>query len=149
VKASALLNSARTEDQRRILLSLLAFAAGDAFGVAYEYLPVRIPVDAQHLATRGDWPVGGVSDDTHLSLITIFAAIDGEPLASGERFLRDLRREIPRLRGLGPTTKAALGLAPDSGEDFAVVGTTVIGNTNGGMMRTSVLGAVRACARRV
>lgn len=140
VKASALLNSAATEDQRKILHSLLAFAAGDAFGVAYEYLPEPKSVDPLRMATRGDWPLGGVSDDTHLSLLSIFAVIDDDPAASSDRFLRDLRTALPRLRGLGPTTKAALGLTPDPTEDFLVVGTTVIGNTNGGMMRTSLLG---------
>lgn len=118
----------------------MAFAAGDAFGVAYEYLPDPIPVDELHLATRGDWPVGGVSDDTHLSLLTIFAADANDPGGSGEQFLHDLRSALPRLRGLGPTTKAALGLPPEPGPGFTLVGTPIIGNTNGGLMRTSLLG---------
>lgn len=147
VRASALLHQADTDEQRRILLALLAFAAGDAFGVAYEYLPERVPVDATRIGTRADWPLGGVSDDTHLSLLTIFAAHAGEPVASAAAFLTDLRQAVPRLRGLGPTTRAALGLESEPDENLVVVGTTIIGNTNGAMMRTSLLGLAYPAGR--
>jgi ADP-ribosyl-[dinitrogen reductase] hydrolase len=134
------MQSAVSDDQKAILLPLLAYAAGDAFGVAYEYLPVRIAVDIGSIGARGDWPVGSVSDDTLLSLITIHAIQPGDPKNSAEIFHSDVLAALPTLRGLGPTTRAALGLAPASDEGLVVVGNTVPGNTNGGMMRTALLG---------
>ena len=139
--AADLLGSATTEAQCRILGCLMAYAAGDAFGGAYEFLAEPIPVDVGRIGSRADWPLGGgVSDDTDLSLITIFAARPGDPEGSAGQFIHDLRAELPRLRGLGPSTRAALGLEPGSADGFAIVGPTVIGNTNGGVMRTALLG---------
>ena len=58
----------------------------------------------------------------------------GDPKASAAIFLRRLREAIPTLRGLGPTTRAALGLAVEASD------IDLIGTTNGGMMRTALLG---------
>ncbi len=138
--ANTLLTTVDSVLERRVLRTLAAYAAGDAFGVAYEYLPQRVPVDPTSMGSRTDWPHGGVSDDTLLSLLTISAVELGKPVDSAERFLSSLRQAIPHLRGLGPTTRAALGLPEPENEHLAVIGTTVIGNTNGGMMRTSLLG---------
>lgn len=140
MSASALMKSAVSNQQRSILLSLLAFAAGDAFGVAYEYLPERVPVDMRSMGSRGDWPPGSVSDDTLLSLLTIHAVQSGDSQESARIFRREVLEAAPHLRGLGPTTRAALGLPAAPDEGLVVVGETVIGNTNGGMMRTALLG---------
>ena len=96
----------------------------------------RFLIFGRHVGPSG----GGVSDDTDLSLITIFAARPGDPEGSAGQFIHDLRAELPRLRGLGPSTRAAVGLEPGSADGFAIVGPTVIGNTNGGVMRTALLG---------
>ena len=138
--AAALADSAGTADERRVLLTLMAFAAGDAYGVTYEYLSERVPIDLTRIGGRAGWPPGGVSDDTSLSLLTIDAVRAGRPGESAEAFLRATRAALPRLRGLGPTTRAALGLPPASDEGLVVVGSTVVGNTNGAMMRTALLG---------
>jgi len=140
MQVNALLTTVDSVLERRMLRTLASYAAGDAFGVAYEYLQVRVPVDPTSMGSRADWPHGGVSDDTLLSLLTIAAVEPGAPADSAERFLANLRRAVPQLRGLGPTTRAALGLPAPENEHLAVIGTTVIGNTNGGMMRTSLVG---------
>ena len=114
--------------------AVLAYAAGDAFGVAYEFLPEPVPVDVTSISARDGWPHGGVSDDTLLSLLTIATATVDDPERSASSFLAELRRSVPRLRGLGPTTRAALGL-PVAPHEAALVG-----GTNGGMMRTALLG---------
>ncbi|HET7822225.1 MAG TPA: ADP-ribosylglycohydrolase family protein [Ornithinibacter sp.] len=114
--------------------AVLAYAAGDAFGVAYEFLPEPVPVDVTSIGARAGWPYGGVSDDTLLSLLTISTATVDDPEGSALSFLDELRRCVPRLRGLGPTTRAALGL-PVAPHEAGLVG-----GTNGGMMRTALLG---------
>jgi ADP-ribosylglycohydrolase len=76
-----------------------------------------------------------------LSLLTIFALKKGEAKVSGTEFLNSLRANLPALRGLGPTTRAALGIELREQEKVAIHdGKLVIGNTNGGMMRTAVIG---------
>ena len=113
---------------------LLAYAAGDAFGVYYEFLqktPNEIP---QILLPKDGWPFGGVSDDTLLSILTIKSLSKKTPTEAATFFLEQLRLAIPRLRGLGPTTRTALGLEVKDGERG------VIGETNGAIMRTALCG---------
>lgn len=113
---------------------LLAYAAGDAFGVYYEFLdqnPKEIP---QVLLPKEGWPFGGVSDDTLLSILTIKSLSKETPDEAAAYFLAELRAAIPRLRGLGPTTRTALGLNVRDGERG------VIGETNGAIMRTALCG---------
>ena len=113
---------------------LLAYAAGDAFGVHYEFLdetPKDIP---QVLLSKEGWPFGGVSDDTLLSILTIKSLSQKTPADAAASFLGELRAAIPRLRGLGPTTRTALGLEVKVGERG------VIGETNGAIMRTALCG---------
>ena len=62
--------------------AVLAYAAGDAFGVAYEFLPEPVPVDVTSIGAFAGWPYGGVSDDTLLSLLTIAAATVDDPEGS-------------------------------------------------------------------
>ena len=50
---------------------LLAYAAGDAFGVYYEFLEQTSQEIPQVLMAKQGWPFGGVSDDTLLSILTI------------------------------------------------------------------------------
>lgn len=145
MRAVSLLEGARDAGKERVLLTLMAFAAGDAFGVAYEYTPEPLPVDMTAIGSRADWPLGGVSDDTLLSLLTIFATTPDDPEGSAGVFLERLRRQAHELRGLGPTTRAALGMTVEPQY------VDVVGRTNGGMMRTSLLGLgfpTRAAALR-
>ncbi len=129
-----------------------AYAAGDAYGVQFEFQPRRFDELADQLVEVDGWPAGGVSDDTILSLMTLEALFDGlhahstffDHDASGdlgiaaetsaEWFLARLLTAKDELRGLGPTTRAALGL-PVKPEEEAMVG-----RSNGGLMRCSLVG---------
>jgi ADP-ribosyl-[dinitrogen reductase] hydrolase len=113
---------------------LLAYAAGDAFGVFYEFRERTPDVIPQRLLPKEGWPFGGVSDDTLLSVLTIKSLKKSSPEEAAEEFLLTLREAVPRLRGLGPTTRTALGLEVKSGERG------VIGETNGAIMRTALCG---------
>jgi ADP-ribosylglycohydrolase len=113
---------------------LLAYAAGDAFGVFYEFMEETPSVIPQKLLPKEGWPLGGVSDDTLLSVITIKSLKKSTPKEASEEFLAELRTAVPRLRGLGPTTRTALGLEVKAGERG------VIGETNGAIMRTALCG---------
>ena len=117
-----------------IATPLLAYAAGDAFGVFYEFSEVNPKDVPQVLFPKEGWPFGGVSDDTLLSILTIKSLVQETPEKAASSFLQELRNAIPRLRGLGPTTRTALGLEVKPGERG------VIGETNGAMMRTALCG---------
>lgn len=117
-----------------IAAAVVAYAAGDAFGYAYEFEPLAQPPVPSVLLTKGDWPAGGVSDDTLLSLMSIECLSQPNPAAAGQHFVQQLRAQQQNLRGLGPTTRHALGLAVKQSEQG------IIGVTNGGMMRTALIG---------
>ncbi len=112
---------------------LKAFAAGDAFGAFYEFAPrtTEIPNILMH---KEGWPFGGVSDDTLLTLLTLEASQKQSPEAGAEEFKKLLQESIPKLRGLGPTTRSALGLPVKPHE------LNQVGKTNGAMMRCALLG---------
>ena len=109
---------------------IIAYAAGDAFGAYYEFLDAVVEV-GHELRAKSGWPYGGVSDDTLLSLLTISAMESADP---GLQYLELLRANLDKLRGLGPTTRSALGLAVKAGERGEV------GNTNGAIMRAALCG---------
>lgn len=117
-----------------VAIPLLAYAAGDAFGVFYEFLEVPEKNVPQELKGKDGWPFGGVSDDTLLSVLTINALRKSSPAEAANEFLSQLQIAVPRLRGLGPTTRTALGLEVKPSERG------VIGETNGAIMRTALCG---------
>jgi sugar/nucleoside kinase (ribokinase family)/ADP-ribosylglycohydrolase len=118
--------------QLRIATAFFAYAAGDAFGVQYEFKDgYRVE---SSLSEIPDWPLGGVSDDTLLTLLSIKALACPSPAKARTRFIDLLRENLPVLRGLGPTTRAAVGLPVKESERH------FIGNSNGAMMRTALLG---------
>jgi len=121
-------------DPWAIASACIAYAAGDAFGAAHEFVEVRPEKIASALLGKKDWPYGGVSDDTTLSLLTVESLRESTPEAAALRYLDLLRAAQPQLRGLGPTTRYALGI-PVSEKELHF-----IGESNGGMMRTALLG---------
>lgn len=124
-----------------IATAVLAYATGDAFGVSYEFEPlVSAPIPKVMLG-KADWPAGGVSDDTLLSLMTIACLSAETPELAADEFILRLRAAAPNLRGMGPTTRHALGIFVEERE----VG--IIGVTNGGMMRTALLSLAFAGAQ--
>ena len=118
--------------QVSISTALFAYAAGDAFGVHYEFKEGYTV--SSHLSEIADWPLGGVSDDTLLTLLSIQSLASSSPASAQQRFIELLKENLPALRGLGPTTRAAVGLPVKESE------THFIGNSNGAMMRTALLG---------
>lgn len=128
------MSNQRLSDFPSRAIPLLAYAAGDAFGVFYEFLDVPEKNVPQELKSKDGWPFGGVSDDTLLSVLTINSLKKSTPAEAADDFLSQLRIAVPRLRGLGPTTRTALGLEVKQGERG------VIGETNGAIMRTALCG---------
>lgn len=118
--------------QVSIATALFAYASGDAFGVQYEFKD-GYTVESR-LSEIADWPLGGVSDDTLLTLLSIQSLASSSPASARQRFLELLKENLPVLRGLGPTTRAAVGLPVKESEVH------FIGNSNGAMMRTAPLG---------
>lgn len=118
--------------QVSIATAFFAYAAGDAFGMQYEFKDKYIV--ESHLSEIPDWPIGGVSDDTLLTLLSIITLNCETPALCRIRFIELLRENLPILRGLGPTTRAAVGLPVKESEQH------FIGNSNGAMMRTALLG---------
>ena len=118
--------------QVSIATALFAYASGDAFGVQYEFKD-GYTVES-HLTEIADWPLGGVSDDTLLTLLSIQSLAASSPASAGQRFIELLKENLPVLRGLGPTTRDAVGLPVKESEKH------FIGNSNGAMMRTALLG---------
>jgi sugar/nucleoside kinase (ribokinase family)/ADP-ribosylglycohydrolase len=118
--------------QVSISTALFAYAAGDAFGVHYEFKE-GYTVESR-LSEIADWPLGGVSDDTLLTLLSIQSLASKSPAEARQQFIELLKANLPVLRGLGPTTRAAVGLPVKESEVH------FIGNSNGAMMRTALLG---------
>ena len=116
----------------RIATVLRAYAAGDAFGVHYEFREVE-SVTSELRALDG-WPYGGVSDDSLLTLLTLATLTEKSPESAAAKFLSDLKAAAPSLRGLGPTTRNALGMSVKESEVH------LIGKSNGAMMRTALCG---------
>ena len=114
--------------------ALIAYAAGDAFGVFHEFNPESPRPVPNTLLPKDGWPYGGISDDTLLTLLTIKSLQESSPARAAARFIEELHLAAPTLRGLGPTTRHALGLDVKESEQY------LIGKSNGGMMRSALLG---------
>jgi ADP-ribosylglycohydrolase len=68
-----------------------------------------------------------------LTILTLISLKETSPELASKRFINLLRANINNLRGLGPTTRKALGLEVKAHEIANV------GRTNGGMMRTCLV----------
>ena len=121
--------------EKRFVYCFVSYAAGDAFGAYYEFAGISKDIP-NVLMKKKDWPTGGTSDDTSLTILTLLSLEKGEPSVVSRKFINLLRNESEKLRGLGPTTRAALGLPVKEHELDSV------GQTNGAMMRTALLGLI-------
>ena len=119
---------------KRTMLSLLAYAAGDAYGFQSEFMPRIEGAAPTTIGRKPGWPAGGVSDDTLLTRLTILALAANTSEEASSNFLTLLNAHVDQLRGLGPTTRSALGLPIKERELHEV------GISNGGMMRTALCG---------
>lgn len=124
-----------SDSEKRFTAALTAYVAGDAFGAYYEFSEIVSDIPNE-LREKENWPFGGTSDDTSLTILTLLALAAGSPESAAQTFLDLLRSNQNILRGLGPTTRAALGMQVKDREVDS------IGFTNGAMMRTALLGLI-------
>jgi hypothetical protein len=96
----------------RIDGALTAYACGDALGVPWESpsgADVGVdPGQIEQLPAREGWPRGATSDDTALTLLVAHHLADRDGDGDPAAFLADLAGQEPAIRGLGPTTTAAI-----------------------------------------
>jgi ADP-ribosyl-[dinitrogen reductase] hydrolase len=112
---------------QQIRAGILAYAAGDALGVPWEgKTPDEVHWEAlEELPARGDWPRGATSDDTdQMLLVARYLAETGAQVDERE-FLVRLAKALPRMRGVGPTTSAAVRRFLATGETHAKDGTSI------------------------
>jgi len=126
----------------RIAGALTAYACGDALGLPWENAPKAdvdiTPSQIEQLPARDGWPRGATSDDTALTLLVARHLADRDGGCDASAFLADLAEHEPAIRGLGPTTTAAIERFRNSGETAASPGTA----TNGAAMRALPIGWV-------
>jgi ADP-ribosylglycohydrolase len=123
----------------RIAGALTAYACGDALGLPWENAPKASSVaEIEQLPAREGWPRGSTTDDTALTLLAArhLAERDGGCDASG--LLADLTSQEPAIRGLGPTTTAAIEQFRRSGK----IVPSAARATNGAAMRALPVGWV-------
>ena len=123
----------------RIAGALTAYACGDALGLPWENKPkASLAAEIEQLPTREGWPHGSTTDDTALTLMAArhLAERDGDCDARG--FLAELAAQEPAVRGLGPTTMAAIEQFRRSGTIVPSVGRA----TNAAAMRALPVGWV-------
>ena len=96
----------------RIDGALTAYACGDALGVPWENPPAAnadaTPSQIEQLPAREGWPRGATSDDTALTLLVAHHLADRDGDGDPAAFLADLAEQEAAIRGLGPTTTAAI-----------------------------------------
>lgn len=126
-----------TQVAARIRAALLSYAAGDAAGVPWEGCRAadipRLGID--EMPRRGGWPPGATSDDTALTLLVAQYLAERGAVVDEADFLTRLAAAAPDIRGIGPSTHAALDRFRTDG---AVLAET--GDTNGAAMRALPIG---------
>jgi ADP-ribosylglycohydrolase len=125
------------ETRARIRSGLVVFAAGDAAGVPWEGSAADAvdPAQIDEIPRRGDWPPGATSDDTALTLLVSDYLADRGAVVDEADFLTRLSAAVPVIRGIGPSTHAAV-------ERYRASGTlrADAGDTNGAAMRALPIG---------
>jgi len=126
---------------QRIDGALTAYAYGDALGVPWESPPDgntdTTPSQIEQLPARAGWPRGATSDDTALTLLVARHLADRDGECDPGAFLADLAGQEAAIRGLGPTTTAAIEQFR-RGREPAATGRA----TNGAAMRALPIGWV-------
>jgi ADP-ribosyl-[dinitrogen reductase] hydrolase len=126
----------------RIDGALIAYTCGDALGVPWESRPGTSahPTSGQieQLPAREGWPRGATSDDTALTLLAAHHLADRDGDGDPAAFLADLAEQEPAIRGLGPTTTAAIERFRRGDEIVGSLGRA----TNGAAMRALPVGWV-------
>jgi ADP-ribosyl-[dinitrogen reductase] hydrolase len=133
---------------QNIRAGILAYAAGDALGVPWEgKAPDEVQwEELEELPARGDWPPGSTSDDTDQMLLVARYLAETKGKVDERKFLARLAKALPTMRGVGPTTRAAVQRFIETGEVHATEGSSI-----GAAMRALPFGwatAVTAIAER-
>jgi ADP-ribosyl-[dinitrogen reductase] hydrolase len=112
---------------QHIRAGILAYAAGDALGVPWEgKAAAEVHWDAlEELPARGDWPRGSTSDDTEQMLLVARYLAEAKGQVDEREFLSRLAKALPRMRGVGPTTSAAVRRFIETGETHATGGSSI------------------------
>jgi ADP-ribosyl-[dinitrogen reductase] hydrolase len=112
---------------RNIRAGILAYAAGDALGVPWEgKTPNEVQWEAlEELPGRGDWPRGSTSDDTDQVLLVARYLIEANGHVDERGFLARLAKALPTIRGVGPTTSAAVRRFIQTGEAQTTDGSSI------------------------
>jgi ADP-ribosyl-[dinitrogen reductase] hydrolase len=112
---------------QQIRAGILAYAAGDALGVPWEGKPPEeVHWEAlEELPARGDWPQGSTSDDTDQMLLVARYLAETQGQVDEQGLLTRLANALPRMRGVGPTTRAAVRRFIDTGELRASEGSSI------------------------
>ncbi len=112
---------------RAIRAGILAYAAGDALGVPWEgKTPDEVRLEAlEDLPARGDWPRGSTSDDTDQLLLVARYVAETKGRVNEREFLTRLAGALPRMRGVGPTTRAAVRRFMETGALRATEGSSI------------------------
>jgi ADP-ribosyl-[dinitrogen reductase] hydrolase len=106
---------------------IVAYAAGDALGVPWEgSTPDEVRWEAlEALPARGNWPRGATSDDTEQLLLVAEYLVEANGQVNERGFLGRLAKALPRMRGAGPTTQAAVRRFVATGELHATEGSSI------------------------
>jgi ADP-ribosyl-[dinitrogen reductase] hydrolase len=112
---------------QHIRAGILAYAAGDALGVPWEgKTPDEVQwEELEELPARGDWPRGSTSDDTDQMLLVARYLVETKGQLDERAFLTRLAKALPRMRGVGPTTRAAVQRFVETGELHASEGSSI------------------------
>jgi ADP-ribosyl-[dinitrogen reductase] hydrolase len=126
-----------TASPRSIRAGILAYAAGDALGVPWEgKTPDQVNLKAlEELPPAHDWPRGATSDDTDQLMLVARHLVESQGRVDAREFLTLLAKALPRMRGPGPSTTAAVRRFVDTGQVQAPAG-----NTIGAAMRALPIG---------
>jgi ADP-ribosyl-[dinitrogen reductase] hydrolase len=110
-----------------IRAGIIAYAAGDALGVPWEgRTPDEVHWEAlEKLPARGDWPKGATSDDTEQLMLVAQYLVEANGQVDERDFLGRLAKALPRMRGAGPTTQAAVRRFLATGELHATQGSSI------------------------
>ena len=112
---------------RNIRAGIVAYAAGDALGVPWEgKTPDQVNLEAlEELPPAHAWPRGATSDDTDQLMLVAQHLVESRGRVDEREFLTLLAKALPRMRGPGPSTTAAVRRFVDTGEVQAPAGNTV------------------------
>ncbi len=128
----------------RIEGALTTYACGDALGLPWENRPKASSVaQIEQLPAREGWPRGSTTDDTALTLLAARHLTERDGDCDVRGFLAELAAQEPAIRGLGPTTTAAIEHFRRSGK----IAPSTDRATNGAAMRALPVGWVLSHAK--